>query len=79
MAELETITPEEARARLLLAYSRSYDGRFLDALRRPLLNPIEQRNKKGRRRVHPLVVIGLVLIALAGVSAAIFSLRLWGA
>ena len=79
MAEFETITPEEARVRLLLTYSRSYDGRFLDALRRPLLNPIEQRNKKGRRRVHPLVVIGLVLIALAGVSAAIFSLRLWGA
>ncbi|MBV8631915.1 MAG: hypothetical protein JOZ83_13380 [Silvibacterium sp.] len=78
MAELETITPEEARVRLLLAYSRSYDGRFTDALRRPLLDPIEQRNQKGRRRVHPLAVIGLVLIALASVSAAVFSLHLWG-
>ena len=79
MAEFETITSEEARARLLLAYSRSYDGRFLDALQRPLLNPIEQRDKKGRRRIHTLAVVGLVLITLAGVSAAIFSFHLWGA
>ena len=79
MAKLETITPEEARTRLLLAYSRSYDGRFLDALQRPMLNPIEQRDNKGRRRIHTLVVVGFVLIALAAVSAAVFSFHLWGA
>lgn len=79
MAELETIPSEEARARLLLAYSKSYDGRFLDALGRPLLNPVEQRDEKGRRRLHPLALVGAVLAALAGMSAAVFSFHLWGA
>lgn len=78
MAELESITVGEARMRLLRAYGKSTDGTFLEALKRPLLNPIEQRDGKGRRRVHPLAAVGLILMALAGVSAAVFSFHLWG-
>ena len=65
--------------RLLRAYVNSTDGSFVAALQRPLLNPIDQRDEKGRRRVHPLAVAGLVLMALAGVSAAVFGFHFLGA
>jgi hypothetical protein len=76
MAELEFITPQEARSRLLIAYSRSGDGAFVETLKRPLLNPVEQRDATGgRRRIHPLLVVGFVLLALAAASMAFFSLH----
>ena len=78
MAELEFITPEEARARLLVAYRRSGDERFVETLRRPLLNPVEQRNAAGKRNLHPLLLVGLVLLVLAGVSMIFFSFHLRG-
>jgi hypothetical protein len=74
MADLEYITPEEARARLLVAYRRSGDGAFVETLQRPLLNPVEQRDTSGRRKLHPLLVVGLVLLALAAAAIAFFSL-----
>ena len=79
MPEFETITAEEARARLLVAFRKSGDGTFLETLRRPFLNPVEQRDDKGRRKVHTLLVVGVVLVVLAGVSVAVFGLHLWGA
>ena len=75
MADLEYITPEEARARLLVAYRRSGDGAFVETLQRPLLNPVEQRDTSGGRKLHPLLVVGLVLLALAAVAIAFFSLQ----
>jgi len=74
MADLEYITPEEARARLLVAYRRSGDGAFVETLQRPLLNPVEQRDTSGRRKLHTLLVVGLVLLALAAAAIAFFSL-----
>ena len=79
MADLEAITPEEARARLLTAFRKSRDGSFLEALERPFLNPVEQRDNKGRRKVHTLLVVAEVLVALAGTSLAVFGFHLWGA
>lgn len=76
MAE-ETITAQEARTRLLLAFGKSTDGSFLECLERPLMNPVEQRDEKGRRRVHTLVIVGLVLAAIAVLSAVVFSVH-WG-
>ena len=75
MADLEYITPEEARARLLVAYRRSGDGRFVETLQRPFLNVVEQRDVNGKRRLHPLLVAGLVLLALATAAIAFFSLQ----
>jgi hypothetical protein len=75
MAELEFITPQEARSRLLIAYRRSGDGAFVETLKRPLLNPVEQRDAAGKRRIHPLLVVGFVLLALAAASVAFFSLH----
>jgi hypothetical protein len=75
MADLEYITPEEARARLLVAYRRSGDGRFVESLQRPFLNPVEQRDPNGRRKLHPLLVVGLVLLVLATAAIAFFSLQ----
>ena len=72
MAELEFITPEEARARLLVAYRRSGDESFVETLRRPFLNPVEQRNAAGKRNLHPLLLVA-VLLVLAGVSMIFFS------
>jgi len=75
MGSLDYITTEEARARLLVVYRRSGDSAFLETLRRPFLNPIEQRDQSGRRKIHPLLVVGIVLLALAGATAAFFANR----
>jgi hypothetical protein len=76
MERLEPITPEEARARLVVSYRKSSEGSFLEALRRPLLNPIEQRDDQGKRKVHPLLIAGTVLLILAGSAVAFFTVRL---
>jgi hypothetical protein len=75
MANLEFITSEEARARLLVVYRRSGDSVFLETLQRPFLNPIEQRDQVGRRKIHPLLIVGMVLLAIAIASAAFFTVR----
>ena len=79
MRELETITLEEARTRLLTAFRKSRDGSFLETLERPFLNPVEQRDDQGRRKLHTFLVVAVVLVALAGTSAAVFGFHLWGA
>ena len=73
MGTREFITPEEARARLLTTYRQGGDESFAETLRRPLLNPVEQRNANGRRNLHPLVIVGFVLAAVAGASLILFS------
>jgi hypothetical protein len=75
MANLEFITSEEARTRLLVVYKRSGDSAFLETLRRPFLNPIEQRNQAGRRKIHPLLIIGMMLLAIAIASTAFFTVH----
>lgn len=75
MAELEYISLEEARARLLVAYGRAGDGEFLETLRRPFTNPIAQRDERGRRNVHPLLLVGTILLVLAGATMTIFSFQ----
>jgi hypothetical protein len=75
MAELEYISPEEARARLLVAYGRAGDGEFLETLRRPFTNRIAQRDDRGRRKVHPLLIIALILLVLIGTAMTFFSFQ----
>ncbi len=75
MAELEYISPEEARARLLVAYGRTGDGEFLETLRRPFTNQIAQRDDRGRRKVHPLLIVALILLVLAGAAMTFFSFQ----
>lgn len=69
----QSLTSKEARGRLLLAYRAGDAGSFADFAQRPLLNPIEQRDEKNKRKLHPMLVIGLVLVALAFVAAFFFS------
>ncbi len=69
----QSLTSKEARGRLLLAYRAGDAGSFTDFAKRPLLNPIEQRDEKNKRKLHPMLVIGLVLVALAFVAAFFFS------
>jgi hypothetical protein len=76
MGTHEFITPAESRARLLIAYRQGGDESFPETLRRPFLNPVEQRNSNGRRNPHPLVTIGIVLAAVAGASLIVFSLSI---
>ena len=78
MEKLEFIAPAEARARLLIAYRQSGDEGFVETLRRPFLNPVEQRNAKGKRNLHPLFVVGTVLLLLAGATIAFFNFRIPG-
>jgi hypothetical protein len=75
MANLEFITSEEARARLLVVYRRSGDSAFVETLKRPFLNPIEQRDQAGWRKIHPLLIVGMVLLAIAIASAAFFTMH----
>jgi hypothetical protein len=75
MAELEYISSEEARARLLVAYGRAGDGEFLETLRRPFTNPIVQRDDRGRRKIHPLLIVALILVVLAGAAMTFFSFQ----
>jgi hypothetical protein len=75
MAKLEYISPEEARARLLVAYGRAGDGEFLETLRRPFTNQIAQRDDRARRKVHPLLIVGLILLVLAGAAMTFFSFQ----
>jgi hypothetical protein len=75
MAEVEYISPEEARARLLVAYERAGDGEFLETLRRPFTNQIAQRDDRGRRKVHPLLIVALILLVLAGAAMTFFSFQ----
>jgi hypothetical protein len=75
MAELEYISTEEARARLLAAYGRTGDGEFLETLRRPFTNQIAQRDDRGRRKVHPLLIVALILLVLAGAAMTFFSFK----
>lgn len=76
MGTQEFITPGEARARLLIAYRHGGDESFAETLRRPLLNPVEQRNAGGRRNLHPLLIVGFVLAAVAGASLIVFGFSL---
>jgi len=76
MGAHEFITPAEARARLLVAYSQGGDESFPETLRRPFLNPVEQRDSSGRRKLHPLAIVGFVLAAVAGASLIIFSVSI---
>lgn len=78
MGTLEFITAEKARARLAIAYRQSGDESFIETLQRPFLNPIEQRDAKGKRNLHPLFVVGAVLLLLAGATMAFFSFRIPG-
>jgi hypothetical protein len=73
MGTYEFITSAEARARLLIAYRQGGDEGFPETLRRPFLNPVEQRNASGRRNLHPLAIVGFVLAAVAGASLIVFS------
>lgn len=73
MPTQEFITIAEARARLLIAYRQGGDESFPETLRRPFLNPVEQRNASGGRNLHPLAIVGFVLAAVAGVSLIVFS------
>jgi hypothetical protein len=78
MEKLEFISAEESRARLRIAYRQSGDEKFIEALQRPFLNPVEQRNAEGKRSLHPLFVIGAVLLLLAGATMAFFNFRIPG-
>jgi hypothetical protein len=75
MAEFEYLSLEEAHARLLVAYGRAGDGEFLEMLRRPLTNPIAQRDDKGGRKIHPLLIVAVILLALAGAAMTFFSFQ----
>ncbi len=75
MAVLEYISPEEARARLIVAYRAAGDGDFVETLRRSFTSPIDQRNERGKLKPHPLLVVGLVLVTHAGLSMILFSIQ----
>ncbi len=75
MPEVKVLKPEEARTRLLLAYRAGNETSFLEMLKGPVLDPIDQRDAKGKRRLHPLFVVGVVLFLLAIAAFLFFTLH----
>ncbi len=73
MAESQVLKPEEARKRLLLAYRAGKESSFSEMLKQPFLDDIDQRDAKGKRRLHPLFVVGGVLLLLAVAAVFFFS------
>lgn len=73
MGESQVLKPEEARKRLLLAYRAGNESSFSEMVKRPFLDDIDQRDAKGKRRLHPLFVVGGVLLLLAVAAIFFFS------
>ena len=73
MEDFKPITPEEAQQRLLIAYRAGRAGGFKEFMKRPLLNPIEQHDEQNRRKSHPMLVIGMILLLIAAAIAWFFS------
>jgi hypothetical protein len=75
MVDSQTVTREEARERLLLSYKEGNPGGFLEFLKRPFLNPIEQHDDRNKRRVHPMLIVTGVLLLLAAAALVFFSIH----
>ena len=73
MGDRVTITTEEARERLLCAYREGNPDSFLEFLKRPFLNPVEQHDDRNKRRVHPMLVITVALLLVAAAGLIFFS------
>ena len=73
MEPSDGLTAKEAQRRLLLVYREGNAGSFLEFVKRPLLNPIEQRDEKNKRKVHPMFVVGMFLLLVAAAAAFFFS------
>jgi hypothetical protein len=73
MEEFIGLSPEEAQQRLLIAYREGNAGGFKEFMKRPLLNPVEQHDEQNKRKSHPMLVIGMVLLLVAVVAAWFFS------
>lgn len=69
----QSLTSREAQGHLLSAYRAGDASSFAEFAKRPFLNPIEQRDGKNKRKVHPMLVIGLVLLAVAVIATVFFS------
>ena len=75
MPESKVLNPEEARKRLLLAYRAGNETSFVEMLKSPVFDAIDQRDAKGNRRLHPLFVVGSVLFLLAIAAFFFFTLH----
>jgi hypothetical protein len=73
MKESASLTSMEAQRRLLLAYREGNVGSFAEFVQSPLLNPIEQRDGKNKRKVHPMLVVGVVLLVVTVIATFFFS------
>ena len=72
MTPENTLSPKEAQRRLLLAYGKGSAGSFKEFAVRPFLNPVDQLDEKGHRRVHPMAVIGVLLLIVGLIGAFFF-------
>ena len=72
MVSTECLTSKEAQERLLLAYKEGADP-FRAFAVRPFLNPIQQHSERNKRKVHPMLVVALLLLAAAILAAWFFS------
>jgi hypothetical protein len=58
------VTREQVRAELLAAYKRRTENGFAQRLLRAVTDPIKPWTETKRRRFHPLLITGSVLVVL---------------
>jgi hypothetical protein len=67
------VSQEQIRVALNLAYKRRKDDQFLELLLRGVADPIKPHTEEKRRRLHPLLVIGVVLAVVSMIAILFFA------
>ena len=58
------VTREQVRSELLAAYKRGKENGFAQQLLRSVTDPIKPWTETKRRRFHPVLITGIVLVVL---------------
>ncbi len=67
------VSREQVRAALDSAYKRRKDDGFVRMLLRGVTDPIKPLTEKKRRRFHPLLLAGIILVAVSMTALLLLS------
>jgi hypothetical protein len=67
------VSREQVRTELQSAYKRRRDDTFVQLLLRGVVDPVKPLSETKRRRFHPLLIAGTVLVILCVAAALLVS------